>query len=104
MLDSQEIFMRKALTAFALIGASAAASPVWAEARALVVGINEYDQGAPLFGAVADAQDISASLKRFGVQDVTMLLNRQARKRMAGDDGAGRSGRHADLQLRRTRL
>ncbi len=72
--------MRKALTAFALIGASAAASPVWAEARALVVGINEYDQGAPLFGAVADAQDISASLKRFGVQDVTMLLNRQASK------------------------
>ena len=71
--------MRKTLTALALVfGSLAAASPALAEARALVVGINEYDQGTRLYGAVADARDIAASLRRFGLQDVTMLTDRAA--------------------------
>ena len=73
--------MRKTLTALALVFGSLAAaspSPALAEARALVVGINEYDQGARLYGAVADARDIAASLRRFGLQDVTMLTDRAA--------------------------
>lgn len=72
--------MRNSLTALPQLCALGAASPVMAEIHALVVGIDEYDQPPRLYGAVADAQDVEASLRRFGAQDVTLLTNRAASK------------------------
>lgn len=68
--------MRRMLTALALICLWSA--PLKAEIRALSIGIDEYDHGEQLRGAVADARDIGESLTRFGAQDVTLLLNREA--------------------------
>jgi hypothetical protein len=51
------------------------------EIRAVIVGIDKYrnTQIAPeLGGAVADALDISGTLKRNGVSDITVLLDAQA--------------------------
>lgn len=46
--------------------------------HALVVGIDAYTKVRPLKGAVADARDIEASLKKMGVSDVTTLIDAQA--------------------------
>jgi hypothetical protein len=48
-----------------------------AETRALVVGIDDYQHISPLHGAVADAEDVAQALRRTGVSDLTMLLNRE---------------------------
>lgn len=68
--------MRRMLTALALI--CLWSPPLKAEIRALSIGIDDYDYGEQLQGAVADAKDIGESLTRFGLQDVTLLLNREA--------------------------
>ncbi len=43
--------------------------------RALLVGIDKYQAVSPLDGAVADALDLSETLKRAGVSDITVLLD-----------------------------
>jgi len=70
--------------AFALVpAASRAQGPVLrgpdsGEVRALVVGIDAYQNVRPLKGAVADARDVEGALRKMGVKDVTMLLDAQA--------------------------
>ena len=74
------------------------------EIHALVVGIDEYDHASRIYGAVADAEDIAASLQKFGARpdNVTILLDREARKariqsagrRMAERAAPGRSSSH----------
>jgi hypothetical protein len=53
------------------------------QVRALVVGINEYSSRSvpTLWGAVADAQDITATLKAVGVKELTTLINADATRR-----------------------
>jgi hypothetical protein len=48
------------------------------QVRALVIGIDAYRHIRPLKGAVPDAQDIAASLRRTGVADVTSLTDEAA--------------------------
>lgn len=49
--------------------------------RALVIGINDYENFATLKGAVADANDIGNALRSAGVTNVTMLIDKQASRR-----------------------
>jgi hypothetical protein len=55
-------------------------APAAAELRALVVGIDAYEQVSDLAGAVNDARDISRSLGALGATDVTTLLDGAADK------------------------
>ena len=48
------------------------------EVRALVVGIDAYQNVRPLKGAVADARDVEGALRGMGVKDVTTLIDAQA--------------------------
>ena len=48
------------------------------EVRALVIGIDAYQNVRPLKGAVADARDVDGALRRMGVRDVTTLIDAQA--------------------------
>jgi len=52
--------------------------PQGGEVRALVIGIDAYQFVPPLRGAVADARDIEATLRRHGVTDVTALYDAAA--------------------------
>ncbi|MEH2567731.1 caspase family protein [Bradyrhizobium sp. AZCC 2289] len=51
------------------------------EVRALIVGINQYAAIRNLKGAVADARDIESTLKRAGVTDLTVLIDKDATRR-----------------------
>jgi len=53
-------------------------SPRGGEVRALVVGINAYRHVKPLKGAVADARDLEATLRRSGAADITTLIDEAA--------------------------
>lgn len=53
-------------------------NPDGASFRALVVGIDDYQNVRKLKGAVADANDIVSSLRTMGVSDVVELTNAQA--------------------------
>jgi hypothetical protein len=48
------------------------------QVRALVIGIDQYQNVRPLKGAAADARDIATSLKGAGVSDVTVLIDQDA--------------------------
>ena len=48
------------------------------QVRALVIGIDRYQDVDPLQGAVADAQDIASALKNAGVSDLTVLTDGEA--------------------------
>lgn len=50
----------------------------FAETHALVVGVDRYRNLRSLRGAVADAMDIAAALRRRGVADLTLLVNEEA--------------------------
>lgn len=86
--------MRCAL--LALLMSFTIAAPTAAEIRALVIGIDEYDNIPSLDGAVNDARDIAAALEERGAE-VTLLLNRDANRdriisewrRVAGEIGPG---------------
>ena len=52
--------------------------PESGEVRALVIGIDAYQNVRPLKGAVADARDVDGALRRMGVRDVTTLTDAQA--------------------------
>jgi Caspase domain len=58
-----------------------ATSRAEAVTRAVVVGINDYVNVPKLKGAVADARDISAALKRGGVKDLVVLLEGEATRK-----------------------
>src|SRR3954469_141005 len=70
-----------AWTALVCVTTAAAAQPIVlrgpgeGQVRALVIGIDAYRHVRPLKGAVPDAQDIEASLRRNGVADVTSLID-----------------------------
>jgi hypothetical protein len=55
-------------------------APAGGEVRALVVGIDDYAKVRRLKGAVADARDISQALRSAGVANMTVLLDRDARR------------------------
>lgn len=46
--------------------------------RALVIGIDKYQNVRPLKGAAADARDIAAALKGAGASDLTVLIDQDA--------------------------
>ncbi|MDX2257858.1 MAG: caspase family protein [Hyphomicrobiaceae bacterium] len=70
-------------------GAVALKPPGGGVVRALVIGIDRYRHVKPLRGAVADAVDLAATLKRTGVEDVTILLDEQAGRQAILDGLAG---------------
>ena len=49
--------------------------------RALIVGINDYENLATLKGAVADADDLDGALRGSGVTNITRLIDKQATRR-----------------------
>nr|WP_246207210.1 caspase family protein [Methylocystis heyeri] len=55
-----------------------ACSEAGGETRALIIGIDNYRREPALKGAVADARDIGASMRKIGASDVTLLLDAQA--------------------------
>jgi hypothetical protein len=74
-----------ALAMAALVGVSPGASAQalrpphdGGEVRALVIGIDAYQFVPPLQGAVADARDLEATLRRNGTKDVTALFDAAA--------------------------
>ena len=70
-------------------------SPEGGEVRALVIGIDAYQNVRQLKGAVADARDIDAALRRMGTHDITTLINADANRTavlMAVDRLIARSG------------
>ncbi|MHA7772588.1 caspase family protein [Roseibium sp. M-1] len=63
----------------ALLSALAFAAPATAgQWRALVIGVDAYENVAPLKGAVNDARDIADTLKAAGVSDLTTLYDAAA--------------------------
>jgi hypothetical protein len=52
--------------------------PEGGEVRGLIIGIDAYRYVRPLKGAVADARDIEAALRKMGTKDVTTLIDAQA--------------------------
>lgn len=70
-----------ALGSVVLALAGAAVSPAQAETRAVVVGINDYINVPKLKGAVADAEDIAAVLKKSGAKDVVLLRDAEATRK-----------------------
>ncbi|MGZ2487090.1 hypothetical protein ACVITL_005675 [Rhizobium pisi] len=53
-------------------------APEHGTVRAVLIGIDLYRNVPPLHGAVADAEDLSLSLRSVGVQDMTLLKNGEA--------------------------
>jgi hypothetical protein len=51
------------------------------QVRALVIGIDRYQNISPLKGAVADARDIASALRSAGVSDLTILTDEDASRR-----------------------
>ena len=88
MAGATRIMCKAALAALAIAlalapGAGLAQGPVLrgpesGEVRALVVGVDAYQNVRPLKGAVADARDVEGALRKMGVRDVTTLLDAQA--------------------------
>src|SRR5215470_16594978 len=72
------------LVALGISGLDAAAAapllrgPDGGEVRALIIGVDAYQNVRPLKGAVADARDIESALRRMGTRDVTALIDTQA--------------------------
>ena len=72
------------LVALGISGLDAAAAapllrgPEGGEVRALIIGVDAYQNVRPLKGAVADARDIESALRRMGTRDVTALIDAQA--------------------------
>jgi Caspase domain len=64
--------------AASLAQATSLRGPESGEVRALVVGIDAYQNVRPLKGAAADARDVDGALRRMGVKDVTTLIDGQA--------------------------
>lgn len=59
-------------------GAAKLLSPTGGQVRALVIGIDDYVSQRKLKGAVADANDLAGALRKASVNDLTVLLDRQA--------------------------
>jgi uncharacterized caspase-like protein len=69
--------------------------------RALVVGIDQYRAVKPLEGAVADARDLAATLRKTGVQDVTVLVDAEVSRAslLAAMDAVARRAGASDLVI-----
>jgi hypothetical protein len=69
--------------------------------RALVIGIDDYQFLPPLKGAVADARDIKATLRRNGIADVTALIDAAADRAnvMRSLDALVKRSRQGDLVI-----
>lgn len=68
------------LVAWQIATSAAAAtlqSPTGGRVHALVIGIDDYAAQRRLKGAVADATDLAAALHKVGVDDLTLLLDRE---------------------------
>ena len=88
MARTMRIMCKAALAALAIALALAPATslaqglvlrgPDSGEVRALVIGIDAYQNVRPLKGAVADARDVEGALRKMGVKDVTTLVDAQA--------------------------
>src|SRR5215475_2749726 len=74
------------LVALGISGLDAAAAapllrgPDGGEVRALIIGVDAYQNVRRLKGAVADARDIESSLRRMGTRDVTALIDADANR------------------------
>jgi len=72
------------LAAISIVGLDAPSAaplllgPDGGEVRALIIGVDAYQNVRPLKGAVADARDIESALRRMGTRDVTALIDAQA--------------------------
>ncbi|MCB1807790.1 MAG: caspase family protein, partial [Candidatus Competibacteraceae bacterium] len=71
---------RHLLCAFLLVATLALGNSAHAALHALVIGIDDYQHGSDLFGAVNDAKDIAAALEQTGAASVRLLLNEQAHR------------------------
>lgn len=72
------LFWSLVVAAIAPAGTASAATlqaPGKGEVRALAIGVDLYRNVRPLFGAVADAEDLAISLRSVGVTDVTLMTN-----------------------------
>ena len=69
--------------------------------RALLVGIDKYQSVSPLDGAVADALDLSETLKRAGVSDIAVLLDEKVTRAalVAALDGLAKRTTANDLVI-----
>ncbi|MBX4926603.1 hypothetical protein ABID08_005615 [Rhizobium binae] len=71
--------MAAALALLVLAGTNSLArtieAPERGTVRAVLIGIDLYRNVPPLHGAVADAEDLSLSLRSLGVEDMTLLKN-----------------------------
>jgi hypothetical protein len=69
--------------------------------RALVIGIDEYDAVPNLKGAAADARDFEAVLRKLGLRDLTVLIDRAASRRavQAAMERLRKEARAGDLVL-----
>jgi len=76
----RRVFLRPFMSAFGVVAiALALASPASAgQWRALVIGVDTYENVSPLKGAVNDATDIAETLQAAGVSDLTTLFNGDA--------------------------
>ncbi|MGY3611473.1 caspase family protein, partial [Bradyrhizobium sp. Lot11] len=79
---SASVSMAAALAFLAMTATASLARTIEAPARgtvrAVLIGIDLYRNVPPLHGAVADAEDLSLSLRSVGVEDMTLLKNGEA--------------------------
>ncbi|UIY31859.1 caspase family protein (plasmid) [Neorhizobium galegae] len=61
-----------------MVSAKVMEAPEEGNVRAMLIGIDLYRNVPPLFGAVADAEDLAVSLRSVGAEDVTLLKNGSA--------------------------
>lgn len=94
------------LSAVPILGAAIAETPALltpdgGQVRALVIGIDAYQNVRPLKGAAADARDIDAALRNMGVKDLVTLIDAQADRNsvMRGIDQMLQRTTSADLVL-----
>ncbi|UVD59389.1 caspase family protein (plasmid) [Rhizobium sp. Pop5] len=79
---SASVSMAAALALLAMTATDSLArtieAPERGTVRAVLIGIDLYRNVPPLHGAVADAEDLSLSLRSVGVEDMTLLKNGEA--------------------------
>jgi hypothetical protein len=87
------------LLALAPVHAATLQSPTGGQVRALVIGIDDYVAQRRLKGAVADANDLATALRKSGVSNLAVLLDRQATRQaiLAALDRLAAESKSGDL-------